>query len=213
MTSSDSWPPGQSSAVEQQFGNMDTIGEQDYANLIDFESFEFLTNFEPNGENAHKISNSVDLNILANAANQSQHEGQRGAGQSLPQGQNMFDMQMQMGFGQPQHGQPFSMAPNGGHTIQTHPMVPPTPNSVEMHGDVGRYLQQLDAQTRAMIEHEYRMKQDTVSCHSFIVLLSVLSSCLAAFGPKSRPYASSGMNVICARRLSLLRMHLEVCQA
>ena len=43
-------------------------------------------------------------------------------------------------------------------------MVPPTPNSVEMHGDVGRYLQQLDAQTRAIIEHEFKMRQqDAVS--------------------------------------------------
>jgi hypothetical protein len=155
---------------------MDSIGDQDFANLLDFESFDFLTNFEPNGDTAQKISNGVDLNLLGNGAHQSQHEGQRGAGQQLPQGQSMFDMQIQMDFGQSQHGQAFSVAPSGGQTIQTHPMVPPTPNSVEMHGDVGRYLQQLDAQTRAMIEHEYQMRKEAaVSYSSALLLLSVVS--------------------------------------
>jgi hypothetical protein len=187
MTSNGTWLPGQSSAAEFLPSDMDTIGEQDFANLLDFETFDFLTNFEPNGDNAHKITNGVDLNLLANAVAQSQHEGQRGAGQQMSQGQNMFDMQMHIEFGQLQHGQPFSMAQNGGLTIQTHPMVPPTPNSAEMHSDVGRYLQQLDAQTRAIIEHEYQMReQEAVRFYSSNIPLSLLFVLHAEIGPKNR---------------------------
>lgn len=180
MTSSGTWPPGQTTTAEQQFasmGSIDSIGEQDFANLLDFESFDFLTNFEPSADSAHKLPNGgVDLTLLANAASQAQqHEGQRGGQpQQLPQGQNMFDMHMQMSFAQAQHGQQYSMAPNG-HAIQPHPIIPPTPNSVEMHGDVGRYLQHLDAQTRAMLEHEYQMrKQEAVSCFALLTVLSAL---------------------------------------
>lgn len=39
--------------------------------------------------------------------------------------------------------------------------VPPTPNSYELHGNAGRYLQQhMDPQTRAFLEQRYRLKKD-----------------------------------------------------
>jgi hypothetical protein len=148
---------------------MDGMADQDFANLLDFESFDFLSGFDNgNGDGSgqqhhnvvHKNANGgVDMNMLAGAG----QDQQRGGAQ-----QNMFDIGMQqMGFGNAhQFGMPTPQQNGGQHVLQTHPhqMVPPTPNSVEMHGDVGRYLQQLDAQTRAIIEHEYKMRQqDSVS--------------------------------------------------
>ncbi|KIW02669.1 uncharacterized protein PV09_06106 [Verruconis gallopava] len=167
MTSNTTWPASQpTTTADPQFASIDAIGEQDFANLLDFGSFDFLTNFDGTHENAHhKLqSQAVDMNLLANAASeQAQHEGQqqhqqRDAG-SVSQAQSMFDMPMSMTFGQSEPTQPFSMAPSARHSLQTHSMIPPTPNSVEMHSDMGAYLQQIDAQTRAMIEHEYKMRQ------------------------------------------------------
>jgi hypothetical protein len=41
--------------------------------------------------------------------------------------------------------------------------VPPTPNSFDMHGEAGRFLQQLDVQQRALVEQQYHLqKQDQV---------------------------------------------------
>ncbi|OQO20048.1 hypothetical protein B0A51_15569 [Rachicladosporium sp. CCFEE 5018] len=43
--------------------------------------------------------------------------------------------------------------PGGSH-------IPPTPNSYEMHGETGRFLQQLDAQQRALMEQQYHMRKN-----------------------------------------------------
>lgn len=44
---------------------------------------------------------------------------------------------------------------------QAHQGVPPTPNSYELHGHAGRYLQQqMDSQTRAILEQRYQLKKD-----------------------------------------------------
>jgi hypothetical protein len=169
----------------QPFGNMDAINEQDFG-LLDFEGFDFLQ-FDGEGKN----QNGVDLHMLANAAAGQQpqaHEGQaqqqqrgedNGQGQQMPQ--QMFEaMQLGMSFGQPptSHGGSFSMPP-AQHILQTHQIVPPTPNSVEMHGDMGKYLQQLDATTKAIIEHEYRMRQqDAVSYAVHFFSISITSSSL-----------------------------------
>lgn len=39
--------------------------------------------------------------------------------------------------------------------------VPPTPNSLELHGEAGRFMQQqMDAQQRAMLEQQYQMRKE-----------------------------------------------------
>ncbi|KAK3079555.1 hypothetical protein LTS18_004569, partial [Coniosporium uncinatum] len=44
-----------------------------------------------------------------------------------------------------------------------HQIVPPTPNSVEMHGDPSRYLQQYgDAHARALMEQQFKQQQEMV---------------------------------------------------
>jgi hypothetical protein len=181
MSANSAWPPPPQPGpgAEQPYGlgvgvggaGMEGIGEQDFANLLDFESFDFLSSFNDgtgsNNDDAgaqqqqHKNPNGVNVDLNLAAPPQQQQRGDGGGGQ------NMFDMGMQMGFGQHNQvhgGQGFGMGGGQGNMGMQHQMVPPTPNSVEMHGDVGRYLQQLDAQTRAIIEHEYKMRQqDSVS--------------------------------------------------
>ncbi|KAF2491936.1 hypothetical protein BU16DRAFT_98603 [Lophium mytilinum] len=44
--------------------------------------------------------------------------------------------------------------------FHSHTGVPPTPNSVEMHGDAARYLQHIDPQTRAFIEQRYQLRKE-----------------------------------------------------
>ncbi|KAF2095524.1 hypothetical protein NA57DRAFT_11907, partial [Rhizodiscina lignyota] len=41
-------------------------------------------------------------------------------------------------------------------------VVPPTPNSVQMHSDPARYMHQLDAQTRAVVEQQYQMRKENM---------------------------------------------------
>ncbi|KAF1991942.1 hypothetical protein K402DRAFT_321568 [Aulographum hederae CBS 113979] len=54
-----------------------------------------------------------------------------------------------------QHAQAHTQAFNFQHepTFRPHQMVPPTPNSIEMHGDPARYLQ-MEAQNRHMMEQQ-----------------------------------------------------------
>jgi hypothetical protein len=144
--------------------SLPAIGDHDFAdfNSIDFNSFDFL-NYDTNND---KIPNQIELNLLrdAIAQNEAQHAVQHRSQQSPNGGQNaeMFDINMQLGFEQQQQqqNQSFSMPP-GQHSVQHHSMMPPTPNSVEMHSDRARYMHQLDAQSRAILEQHYQMQSET----------------------------------------------------
>ncbi|KAF2430293.1 hypothetical protein EJ08DRAFT_248566 [Tothia fuscella] len=143
------------SQPEQFDAAMAAIGEQDF-NLgeIDFNSFDFL-NFDPNSD---KIATNIDLNLLSDNNNPQSGLQQRPQSTSAPpnsaQNAEIFDINMQMGYGH-QHHQAFSI-PQGQHPI--HSMIPPTPNSIEMHGDRGRYMQHFDAQSRALLEQHFHMQ-------------------------------------------------------
>ncbi len=73
------------------------------------------------------------------------------------------DMSMQTEF--LEQSQPhFSMQ---GQQYHSQHIVPPTPNSIEMHGDRARYSQQpLDPQAQAMYEHYRRKQKDQVRLFS-----------------------------------------------
>ncbi|KAF2838012.1 hypothetical protein M501DRAFT_936713 [Patellaria atrata CBS 101060] len=49
------------------------------------------------------------------------------------------------------------------HTFQFHRGVPPTPNSMEMRGDIHRYIANMDPQTRAILEQRYQLRQDDMA--------------------------------------------------
>jgi hypothetical protein len=134
------------------YSGMAAIGEQDFGNLVDFDltQFDFL-NYEANQEGGAKLPEGINLDMLASSAGQ-QH-GLRQTHHANNQNGNMFDIAMPIGFGDQQ----FSMSP-APESVLHHSMIPPTPNSVEMHGDANRYLHQMDAQSRAMLQ-QYHMQQ------------------------------------------------------
>lgn len=103
-------------------------------------------------------------------------------------GHNSFDMQGSMGGQQHFGNQTMVSMPFGADTMyqpsmpQTYPQqqpnfqfhqqqqqqhfppshqVPPTPNSLDLHGEAGRFMQQqMDAQQRAMLEQQYQMRKE-----------------------------------------------------
>ncbi|GAB7330837.1 hypothetical protein MBLNU13_g02376t1 [Cladosporium sp. NU13] len=102
-------------------------------------------------------------------------------------GHNSFDMSGQQHFGNqsmvstpygadpmyqpsmpqtyPQHQQQNFQFPQQHQHQQPHfqptQQVPPTPNSLELHGEAGRFMQhQMDAQQRAMLEQQYQMRKE-----------------------------------------------------
>lgn len=65
------------------------------------------------------------------------------------------------------------------HMFQPHHGVPPTPNSVEMHGDPNRYMQQqMDQQT--LFDQRYQMRKDDAVCQRMQRLGVVLTDSRAS---------------------------------
>lgn len=158
------------SQPENGFDNMAAIGEQDFANLVDldFNSFDFL-NFDANGDNSAKIQNDIDLALLSEPAAPShalQQPQQNGANEhSHAQNPDMQLFNMPMGYEQ-QHDQAYAMS-SGPHAMHEYSMVPPTPNSIEMHGDAARYVRHLEAQNRALAEQQYHIRKENHVCWNF----------------------------------------------
>ncbi|KAK0941866.1 hypothetical protein LTR29_006592 [Friedmanniomyces endolithicus] len=75
----------------------------------------------------------------------------------------MYQPSMQQLYGQP-HPQQFQYPQQHGFPTTHH--VPPTPNSFDMHGEAGRFMQhqqqqhQLDPQQRAIMEQRYQIRKD-----------------------------------------------------
>ncbi|EKG16643.1 hypothetical protein MPH_06097 [Macrophomina phaseolina MS6] len=77
-------------------------------------------------------------------------------------GNDFFDFTFPNAYGhshQPGHQQQnFSAPPD--HSMQPRAFVPPTPNSVEMHGEHARYLNPNDPQSRAIYEQRYQLRKE-----------------------------------------------------
>lgn len=166
------------SANAQSWAGMDAAADQDFGNLIDFDHFNdldlpdfnnlaFSHGGPPNSGLAdaldvlhhqdHQFPPQVPQNHGDGASGAQQAQGNLGAhGMSQPNA-SFFDYGMN-GMSQfSQAGTPvFSQAPD--QVFRPHHGVPPTPNSVEMHGDPHRYLQQLDQQ--ALYDQRYHMHKD-----------------------------------------------------
>ena len=69
----------------------------------------------------------------------------------------LFHQRQQQQFHQHQHQQRIAQA-----QYQRHGIVPPTPNSIEMHPGQAQHYAHVDRQTRAMYEHYQRKQQDNV---------------------------------------------------
>jgi len=83
---------------------------------------------------------------------------------SMPYGADpMYQPSMPQTY--PQHQQQTFQFPQQHQQQQPHfqpnQRVPPTPNSLELHGEAGRFMQhQMDAQQRAMLEQQYQMRKE-----------------------------------------------------
>lgn len=155
---------------------MDAAGDQDFGNLIDFNHFDdldlpdfnnitFSHGGPQNGSMAdpldqhhldHQFPPQVPQNHGDSVTGAQQTQGNVGT-HGLPQSNvnaNFFD------YGMSQFSQAstpvFSQAPD--HVFRPHHGVPPTPNSVEMHGDPHRYMQQMDQQ--ALYDQRYHLRKD-----------------------------------------------------
>jgi hypothetical protein len=146
------------------YDGLAAIGDQDFGNLFnDLTQFEFL-NYDQAQEGAGKIPDGLNLDLLAATTSASQNGlPQTHHGATSPHNA-MFDLSaMHMGFEnqqqqqQQQNHNQFSM-PQSGEPILHHSMMPPTPNSVEMHGDANRYHQHMEAHNRLMM-HNYALMQ------------------------------------------------------
>lgn len=166
------------SANAQSWPGIDAAGDQDFGNLIDFNNFDdldlpdfnniaFSHGAPQNGSGAdafdhhhldHQFTPQIPQNHADGASGAQQAQGSRGT-HSLPQPNmtaNFFDYGMSQ-FSQA--GTPvFSQAPE--QVFRPHHGVPPTPNSVEMHGDPHRYMQQMEQQ--ALYDPRYLRKDDAV---------------------------------------------------
>ncbi|GME43294.1 Phosphorus acquisition-controlling protein [Neofusicoccum parvum] len=162
----------QHSQWSQQLDNM--AAQQDFDSLLDFGDIDLDIPFYDSTQ-SHEDGDR-QLSALADSLD-SQHLPSSGVVQ--PQGQNngsasqhqqplqdsasdFFDFSFQPQYSHNHqsghHQQSFSTPQD--HSMQPRAFVPPTPNSVEMHGDAARYLNQLDPQTRAILEQRYQLRKE-----------------------------------------------------
>jgi hypothetical protein len=105
--------------------------------------------------------NGFVLQGSMNAQQQFEHQSMV----SMPYGpDSMYQPSMQQTYPQ-QHQQSQQQNFNfNQHQQQQYPsshQVPPTPNSLDLNGEAGRFMQQqMDAQQRAMLEHQYQMRKE-----------------------------------------------------
>ncbi|KAJ4988967.1 phosphorus acquisition-controlling protein [Stagonosporopsis vannaccii] len=163
-----SWP-GMDAAGDQDFGNLIDFNHFDDLDLPDFNNIAFSHDRPQNGSTADAFDHHHLDHQFPPQISQNHGDGATGAQQaqthSLPQANmnaSFFDYGMSH-FSQA--GTPvFSQAPE--QVFRPHHGVPPTPNSVEMHGDPHRYMQQMDQQ--ALYDQRYLRKDDA----SFTPLVS-----------------------------------------
>lgn len=174
------------SSNAQSWSGMDTATDQDFGNLIDFNHFDDLDipdfnnlAFSHGGTPHGNMADALDQNHLDHQFTPQipQHHGDSTSGTQQPQGNmgahslpqsnvnaNFFDYSMAQ-FSQA--GTPvFTQASD--QVFRPHHGIPPTPNSVEMHGDPHRYMQQMDQQ--AHYDQRFRLRKDDAVRWSVVVI-------------------------------------------
>ncbi|KAJ4340218.1 hypothetical protein N0V95_007571 [Ascochyta clinopodiicola] len=173
------------SANAQSWAGMEAAADQDFGNLIDFDHFNDLDlpdfnniAFSHGGDQNSAMADALDALHHQDhpfPPQLPQHHGDGASGsQQAAQGTmgthsmaqpnaNFFDYGMNGINGMSQFSQActpvFSQAPE--QVFRPHHGVPPTPNSVEMHGDPHRYLHHMDQQ--ALYDQRYRLHKDDAS--------------------------------------------------
>lgn len=175
------------------FDPMNAPGDHDFANLIDFENIDLDFSLDyTNAPGNHDHDASQQLSDLADSLHfspqvsqeqhrrdggvavqqqhqqhqlhQQHHNQQQQQQQSMPGGiphhsTDFFDFSLPSQYGQ--HGAPAFSQPQD--LYRPHAHVPPTPNSVEMHGDPTRYLQQQMENQQAMFDPRYQLRKEDAS--------------------------------------------------
>jgi hypothetical protein len=163
------------SANAQSWTAMDAAADQDFGNLIDFDHFNDLdlpdfnnVAFSHGGPQNGSMAGALDQHHLdlqfppqgpqthGDGASGAQAQGNMGT-HGMPQpnvNANFFDYGMSQ-FSQA--GTPVFSQPQD-QVFRPHHGVPPTPNSVEMHGDPHRYMQHMDQQ--ALYDQRYHLRKD-----------------------------------------------------
>lgn len=164
------------SAAEQFDPLGGAAADQDFGNLLDFDNINLDFQIDPYhnvtehdaNQQLTELADSLDVQHLQNHFSPQVHpnhsDGGVGTphqmgGSGIPHGNNFFD------FSMPPYSQAnapaFTQAQD--HMYRPHAGVPPTPNSVEMHGDPSRYLKQMDPQ-QAMFEQRFHMRREDAVC-------------------------------------------------
>jgi hypothetical protein len=168
---------GQAWTTAEPFGNMDAT-EQSFGDFVDFDNLDLdLSEFNYNGA-APLADIPSSLHDFPTQLPQHHHNGANGGQQ--PQGNmgghpaNAFTFDYSLGqFSQA--GTPAFQAQD--HIFRPHNGVPPTPNSVEMHGDPHRYMHQMDPQ-QALFDQRYHMRKDDAVCWTVAALVPLrLTKC------------------------------------
>lgn len=170
-----SWP-GMDAAADQDFGNL--INYDDHFNDLDLRDFNSI-DFSHGGPQNSSMADALDQHHLDHQFSPQipQSRGDGALGTQQPQGimgtldmpqasvnANFFDYGMshfaqvdKAVFSQPQD-----------QVFRPHHGVPPTPNSVEMHGDPHRYMQHMDQQ--ALYDQRFHLRKDDAVCWSALAV-------------------------------------------
>ncbi|KAK5201603.1 hypothetical protein LTR16_002098 [Cryomyces antarcticus] len=198
---------GQAWSQPEQFDPMVSMGEEDFATFLEIGDMNldfpvFDTNIDNLQSNGQPPREETQIAVMQDAPNRldnqslfGQHHGMSTSTahrQPLPAIPDMTgisdgfsDLSYQSIYGlEYQQSQEYPMQ---NQNIQQQSMVPPTPNSVEMHADAGRYLQYMDAQTRAIMEQRYQLRKQDSVINPLTPLQSYLTFVQMAFTPLVSP--------------------------
>jgi hypothetical protein len=168
---------GQAWTNAEQFEPMDATAEQSFGDLINFDHLDLdLSEFSySNGEysqggpqplaglpnSIHDFSPQIGQHQHHNGTPSGQAPPTNMGGHSMSQPPNGFSFDYSMGQFSQASTPVFPQAQD--HMYRPHQGVPPTPNSVEMHGDPHRYMQHIDSQ-QALFDQRYHMRKDDAVC-------------------------------------------------
>lgn len=178
---------GQAWTNAEPFEPMDATHENDFNTLLDFDNLDL--DFSLGYSNGGPQNDGQQLADLAGPLDG--HQMQNHFAPQIPQhhrdGVSAHQQQPGLvshgGMSQPGNGfafdygmVPYSQAGTPNFTqaqeqvYRPHQRVPPTPNSVEMHGDPHRYIHQMDQQ--ALFDGRYHMRKDDAVCAIAVLYLS-----------------------------------------
>lgn len=163
----------------EQYDAMTSVSEQGFADFLDLGDVDLDFNFDAanaattvaeDSQQLSDLAESLNVHSLPSSGNltpsqgrlpqgMSQHQhhpnlpGHSGANIQQGHGSNMFAFNVQP-YTQVEPRTSFQI--QHGHDLTGHAAIPPTPNSVEMHRDTARYLQQYETRARAVMEQQQR---------------------------------------------------------